>query len=150
MRIISSKDFIPLAFSGLAVASTSQSETFKYNELVQNDMEFKDEITRNHLNSSSESTYSDLLLKYKFNEHLKKWKAKTRFVSSPNRIVDNEDFKKIVELGQPIVKYIVEELKEEPGYLVWALNMIYGFKISDDPSTTIPEASRLWVRFLNA
>jgi len=28
--------------------------------------------------------------------------------------------------------------------------MIYGFKISDNPSTTIPEASRLWVRFINA
>ncbi len=150
MKIINSKDFIPIAMSGVAIATSPQTETFKYNELIPNDIEFKDEVTRNHLSFSAESTYSDLLIKHKFNEHLKKWKSKTRFLSSPNKIVEDEDFQRIVSLGKPVIKYIKEELKEEPSYLVWALNQIFGFKISDDPLTTIPEASRMWIRYLNA
>lgn len=150
MKITSSKDFLPLAISGIAVAAFSQTETFKYNDFVQNNIEFRNEFTRNHLNRTAESTYSDLLIKYKFQNHLKQWKSKTRFISSPIKIVEDEDFKKIVKIGEPVVKFIIQELKEEPSYLVWALNIIYGFKISEDPSTTIPEASRMWIRYLKA
>jgi len=150
MKILNLKDFLPLAVSTVAIVPGFYNQTFKYSDFDQKDIQIMDEYTQNHLNSTLETSYTDLLVKVKFKNHLEKWKLKTRFLSSPNKIVENKDFQEIIKIGEPVVKFIVEELDEEPSYLVWALNIIYGFKISDDPSTTIPEASKKWIRYLTA
>jgi len=148
MRISGLQGFIPVAITSVVVASEADSQTFRYNDLNQNNIQIQDESTQNHLNESFESSYQELLIKVKFYEHLKKWEAKTKFLSSPNKIIEDKDFKEILKLGKPGIKYIIDELQEKPSFLVWALNILYGFKISDDPSTTIEDASKLWVKYL--
>lgn len=80
-----------------------------------------------------------------FNDCLSHWKMETMFASSPEEIIGNEYFKAIVDMGTVAVPFIAEELKRKPSHLVWALNAIYGTKISDDPQTTISKACELWL-----
>ena len=74
------------------------------------------------------------------------WRDKTAVLSSPKSIIDNEEFKGIVSMGYDAVPFIVDAIAEEPSQLVWALNYIYGAKISNNTNLTISEACELWVR----
>ncbi len=68
------------------------------------------------------------------------------FLSSAKAIVDNEEFKGIVAMGRVVTPLIIDAIDREPSQLVWALNYIYGAKISNNPNTTIKEACKLWVK----
>ena len=68
------------------------------------------------------------------------------FQDRPCRIVEDEDFKAIVSMGQYAVPFIKDELIRKPSTLVWALNYIYGYKISSNPHLTISEACKLWIK----
>lgn len=85
-----------------------------------------------------------------FRLHFDAWKAKTRFLSSAHAIVADADFQAIVAMGKPVVPFILEELQAQPSTLVWALNCIYGQKISSDPHLTVTEACRLWMEELRS
>ena len=74
------------------------------------------------------------------------WRQKTAFLSSAKAIVDNDEFRGIVAMGTDAVPFIIETIDKEPSQLVWALNYIYGAKISNNPNTTLKEACKLWVR----
>lgn len=74
------------------------------------------------------------------------WRMKTAFLSSAKAIVDNEAFKGIVSMGADAVPFIIDTIDKEPSQLVWALNYIYGVKISNNPNITVKEACKLWVR----
>lgn len=81
-----------------------------------------------------------------FQYHLQKWQEKTMFFSSVGDIVNNADFQAIVAMGEQAVPFIKEELIEKNSTLVWALNYIYGKKISNKPNLTISEACKLWIK----
>lgn len=150
MRILTFKELVPLAISTVALNSSPVVQTFKYNAINTNAIQISNTDTLDHLNLAQTSDYSGLIVRYKFNDHLKKWQDKTQFVSSPNQIVQDIDFREIVSLGELAVPLIMEEIENRPGYLVWALNIIFGTKISKNPNLTIAEASKLWLKFLKA
>ncbi len=85
----------------------------------------------------------------KFYNYYTSWAEKTCFLSSVSAIIENPDFQAIVAMGQRAVPFIVEEISAKPSTLVWALNMIYQTKITDNPKATITDACRLWVKKLN-
>ena len=87
----------------------------------------------------------DITQKFKLQLHLKAWEQKTMFSSSIATIVNDSDFQAIVNMGLIAVPFIKEELERKPSVLVWALNYIYGTKISDKPNLTISEACKLWI-----
>lgn len=89
-----------------------------------------------------------LFSKMKFRLHFDAWRAKTRFLSSAHAIVADSDFQAIVAMGKPVVPFILEELQAQPSTLVWALNYIYGQKISSNPRLTVTEACKLWTKRL--
>jgi len=80
--------------------------------------------------------------------HLMNWKEKTMFLSSTKSIIEDEDFQAIVAMGESAVSYIISEIENNPSTLVWALNLIFNKKITDNPYTTITEACKLWVKEL--
>ena len=88
----------------------------------------------------------DITQKFKFQIHLKAWEQRTMFSSSVTTIVNDKDFQSIVNMGFIAVPFIKEELERKPSVLVWALNFIYGTKISDKPNLTISEACKLWIK----
>lgn len=82
----------------------------------------------------------------RFNILYQTWRDKTAVLSSPKSIVDNAEFRGIVSMGFDAVPFIIDAIAEEPSQLVWALNFIYGAKISNNKNLTISEACKLWVR----
>jgi hypothetical protein len=89
-----------------------------------------------------------LLKKFRFENHLINWEKKTFFLSSTKAIIENEDFQSIVAMGHSAVPYIIEEIENKPSTLVWALNLIYNRKITNNPDATISDACKLWVKEL--
>lgn len=71
----------------------------------------------------------------KFQEHLRKWKAETRFESSMTEIILHPDYQRIIGMGSSVVPLLLAELRSEPNWLFWALQSITG----EDP---VPESSR--------
>ena len=104
--------------------------------------------TVDYLQESEDQVKDLFVAKCFFYENLNAWKEKTFFMSSVKSIVAQIEFKNIVAMGTAAVPYIVEELEKEPSILVWALNMIYGHKITNNPNATITEACKLWIKIL--
>lgn len=150
MNPVSVKDLVPLAISGLAAVSYPTIQTFKYNDVNQNNIQLIDQYALTHLKSAQDISYVDLIHKYRFYQSYEKWIKSVRFLSSPNQIIEDPNFRQIVDMGLFSVPFIIEEIEREPSYLVWALNQIYGFKISDNPLTTIPEACKAWLKYLKS
>lgn len=95
---------------------------------------------------SSKYNYNNEL---RFKAHLNKWKEETMFSSSANNIINNINFKAIVSMGEAAVPYIIYEISKSPSTLVWALNLIFEKKISNNPRITISEACKLWTKKLS-
>lgn len=150
MKAASLRGLIPLALAGTMVSSYSAHHTFLYNDIAENNIQMNDEKLLGHLDGGIQSNYSTMLTKIKFYNYYNDWIDAQLFNSSPNEITKDENFQSIVELGLIAVPFILEELENRPSYLVWALNNIYGFRISDDSFTTIPEAAKKWIKFLKA
>jgi hypothetical protein len=55
-----------------------------------------------------------------------KVKADTEYSSNPNDIVDHPAHKEIVEAGTSVIKYILQDLQEDPWHWFMALYLITG------------------------
>ncbi|TXH23717.1 MAG: hypothetical protein E6Q96_11275 [Cyclobacteriaceae bacterium] len=86
----------------------------------------------------------DFYMKRKLNELRVMLEKDSVFNSSISQILDNKHFKAIVEFGYEIVPLILEELRYNSSYLVWAMNLITGQKISDQ-KVSLTEAAKLWI-----
>lgn len=82
----------------------------------------------------------------KFFKLLNEWNDKTMFSSNANEIISSHPFHEIVKMGITAIPFILEQLKQKPGTLVWALNKITNSKISEQ-KISVEEASRLWVQW---
>lgn len=87
--------------------------------------------------------------KLKFQTLYETWQTETRYLSSIQDIVNHGAFKAIVAMDETAVPFIMEEINNNPSTLVWALNYIYHKKISNNPSITVSEACKLWVKELS-
>ena len=117
------------AHSGI-VSSTNNNKVFEY------------------ISSVDEGEVVAISNKLRFQFLLNSWQQQTKFSSSPDLIVQNEHFQSIVAMGKAAIPFIVDEISANPSTLVWALNIIFKKKISDNPRTTIPQACKLWVNQL--
>jgi hypothetical protein len=122
-----------------AIDNHSEIETVVNNPVIAS---YVDDLNRDR-------TFRNLQLKHYFNELLSNWKQNTMFSSSLQHIVNDENFQKIIALKELAVPYILIEIQNQPSTLVWALNMIYGTKISNNPELTITEACKLWIKRLS-
>ncbi len=117
------------AHSGI-VSSTNNNKVFEY------------------ISSVDEGEVVAISNKLRFQFLLNSWQQQTKFSSSPDSIIQNENFQSIIAMGKVAVPFIVEEISVNPSTLVWALNFIFEKKISNNPRTTIPQACKLWVNQL--
>lgn len=104
--------------------------------------------TSNYIKSVDKNDNGYLLHKFRFQNHLINWQRKTFFLSSTKAIIENEDFQAIVAMGNSAVPYILESIEEKPSTLVWALNLIFDRKVTNNPNATISDACKLWVKSL--
>lgn len=150
MKSVSSKGLIPVAISGLAMVGNPTAQTFKYNDVEQNNIQLINENALTHLKYSQGVDYGSMIHRFRFYKLFNAWHERVRYMSSPNQIINDLDFIEIVNMQYSAVPYIIDELEKEPSYLVWALNKMFGYKISDNPTTTISEASKYWLKYLKS
>jgi len=101
-----------------------------------------------YIEQNEDQTFYNLQLKHYFNELVSNWKHNTRFSSSLQQIINDSNFQKIIALKAKAVPLILLEIQNHPSMLVWALNIIYGAKISGDTQLTVTGACKLWVKKL--
>lgn len=104
--------------------------------------------TAQYLREVNNVEEDQMIIKRRFDVLYESWLEKTFFLSSVHAIVEQDDFKGIVAMGQKAVPFILNALENEPSNLVWALNLIFKQKISKKPNLTITEACKLWIKAL--
>ncbi len=143
---------IKQAFKPITIAAgmIAAMPTFAYSDI--------DAYSNNMINSEKTMQYMQLVdaretdyfsAKFHFQLHLQRWEKKTKLQSSVYRIIGDEDFKAIVSMGEVATPLIIAEIQQRPSTLVWALNFIYGKKISNNSNLTISEACKLWIKELS-
>lgn len=147
MQIISHKGLKPLTIA----ASIFMTGNIAYAEM--------DQISKitSVINNQHVSQYvktvdfnidNSVLNRRKFYTYYNSWEKHTRFLSSAKAITDHPGFRGIVSMGYDAVPFIMEVIDNKPSTLVWALNLIFNHKISNNPKTTVSEACKLWVKAL--
>ena len=143
---------IKQAFKPITIAAgmIAAMPTFAYSDI--------DAYSNNMINSEKTMQYMQLVdaretdyfsAKFHFQLHLQRWEKKTKLQSSVYRIIGDDDFKAIVSMGEVATPLIIAEIQQRPSTLVWALNFIYGKKISNNSNLTISEACKLWIKELS-
>lgn len=108
--------------------------------------------------SQAAQSHVMLSVSQQFHYHYNLWIKETGPLSSPMAMVRNKHLQKIVEMGKPVVPYIVSELTKRPSMLYLALEQIFHERLlgprplSEDSrmcSWNPAENSRLWIEKLN-
>lgn len=138
---------IPLAISLSSNAMQVDATQLKFSEDdIKKSLIDIDKHALNYFKTNT-AEVSKIYLKQRFVNYYKNWDIKTRYYSFADEIVSDVDFLNIVKMGNQAIPFILEEIKDKPSQLVWALNLITGSKISRSSSLTISEACRLWVKW---
>lgn len=141
------KSIKPLTISALLAGSTSFA--FMYDDINKSCIIPTNPKTEKYFSWINDQTNSNITLKVIFNDAYARWKQRTKFYSFSHQIIEDPDFQKIIAIGKPAVPLILEKLREQPSLIVWALNLIYQEKISNNPRTTIEDACKLWIKKLS-
>lgn len=152
MQLINIAGLRPITIAaGLLIGNAANA--FAYNDIdsfSNINISIINDYTFNHFKEVNNNSYSDLVLRANFERHLFNWQKQTKILSSAQKIIQHKDFQAIVKMGDKATPFILQEIKKKPSLLVWALNLIYNEKITNNPNITIEEACKLWVKTLKA
>lgn len=141
----------PLTISGILLANSASacaySDIDRYSNI--NSIISNNQIS-DYVKDIQSTSYSEILLRSNFQDYLTRWEKRAKVYSSVQQIIRNKDFQNIVSMGDRVVPLIITELERKPSFLVWALNLIFDKKITNNPNTTVEEACKLWVKKLKA
>lgn len=139
---------LTLAAASLLVApANAYSDIDKYSKVTS---VMQKTESSNYLLNIDDREEMFMLNKRKFQCHLEKWQEDTMFTSSISDIIEHKDFQAIIAMGKKAVPFILDEIEYEPSHLVWALNIIYGKKLTNRNDATIADACKLWVKILRS
>lgn len=140
--------FKPLTIVTMAAMS---SVAFAYSDIdpfVNNAKIITDSGTARYFSNVLDYDGKHIYDRFYYDNLKKEWLRRTRFISSPKQIVEEKSFQAIVAMGKEAVPYIIEDIRETPSILVWALNLIFKVKISGKKDISIEDACKLWVKAL--
>ncbi len=73
----------------------------------------------------SPSRYSrELDIRDRFQQLVAEWKEQSRYLSNTAQMAMLRPYQRIIGMGQPAVRLILEELRREPDHWFWALESI--------------------------
>ncbi len=85
-----------------------------------------------------------------FQEAVKNWRLETLYSSNPTAMMKSQYFKDIVDMGQPVVKLIVEEIENQPDLLFMALAVITKENpVQDKDRGNIMAMCNAWIEWYN-
>lgn len=148
MQIVKNNKFSPIK---LAVGLTAGS-LLLYGDIDKSSMfdtVLSDSRAQEYITSVDDFSDNSLFLRERFNVLYDRWYKDTEFLSSVGSIINHPAFNAIVGMGKDAVPYILDKIDKEPSPLVWALNLIFKSKVSNDSRLTVSDACKLWVKRLN-
>lgn len=146
MQLKSSIGFKPLLLSVAALMPTASSLAYNDIDNYSKVYSVSNAGMSKYLNDVEYLVSNPIKDELVFNQLVSQWEAETIFLSSLPAIIENPNFKAIVSMGKSATPFILDYISHKPSTLVWALNLIYKTKISNNPRLTIPEACKLWVK----
>lgn len=147
MQLVKNKNLIPLSISaGLLLSSFAYSDIDQYSSITS--VLSNDKVAK-YVQIVDNKSDNEIIIRSKFYNYYNSWVNQTRFLSSSKAITSQPDFLRIVNLGYEAVPFILEIISRKPSTLVWALNIIFQEKISNNPNLTISDACKLWVKRLS-
>lgn len=112
-------------------------------DLSEDLLDVEPELKNLHLD---EDFFEHVYMKDKFFNLTSAWESKTKLHSSISKIIEDENFRKIVEMGDKAIPLIIEEIDKKPSTLVWALNLITQSSLQSNQRLTVTEACSRWVK----
>ncbi|GAB3910112.1 hypothetical protein [Mucilaginibacter boryungensis] len=147
MKFSKSLTMIPLMVGLNASGSIAHNTNLSFNENeLNNNLINIDLSTFNYLIEVKEITTDSLYLKSRFKKYLAAWKRETFVISNIDKIINNRNFLNIINMGDNAVPFILNEIHNRPSNLVWAMNLIFKGRISNN-NLTINEACKAWVKW---
>ena len=88
----------------------------------------------------------DPALMARFERLAERWKAETAFLSSTSAMIDHPAYREIIQLGEPVVSLLLEDLRREPAHWFEALQAITGENpVPGDHRGNIPAMQEDWL-----
>jgi hypothetical protein len=117
-------------------------------EFVDDDLfrDQKNEESRYEILRLDENFIHNIFFKDKFFSLKNAWESKTVLLSSVAKIISDDNFKRIVAMGDKVIPLIIDEIEKKPSTLVWALNLITNSSIESNQRLTVTEACNKWVK----
>jgi hypothetical protein len=87
-------------------------------------------------------------LKNTFRKYYTDWVEETQFTSSNQAMFENNNYQAIIKMGLVAVPYIIEQLREKPDHLFWALERITGdYPLKPDHVGHLYEMAADWIEW---
>lgn len=87
-------------------------------------------------------------LQREFNKHHKKWHAETRFMSAPEDKYLHPSYARIIGMGRPVVRLILQSLQKEAADWFYALRAITGANpVTDDMAGDMHRMREAWLKW---
>jgi hypothetical protein len=101
-------------------------------------------LTSGSISNANLEREDNSILKREFKEHVERWKAATRHISSVTKMILHPSYMRIIGMGPAVLPLILRELKERPDHWFVALNAITGIDAAP-PKSTFEEAINAWL-----
>ena len=90
----------------------------------------------------------DVFLTEKFRSLVDQWRTETRYISSLSEIEEHEAFAKIIGLGGPVISLVLNELVENPSWLLLALDaLVDNPPISENSTGGLLDSTNAWIEW---
>jgi hypothetical protein len=84
----------------------------------------------------------------RFRRLKREWNAATAHLSSTTKIMNHPAFQEIIQLGSPVVPFMLRDMTERPRLWVWALAKITGVNpVPAEEAGNITAMSAAWLRW---
>lgn len=80
-----------------------------------------------------------------FDELRQQWRQDTKYLSSASQIVEHPAYQQIIELGEPMLPFILEEVRNERGHWFFALHKITGHVPDNIQNLTFAQIRQAWL-----
>lgn len=146
--ILASQSLLSFSFLTIQNDSNSQSVKLSLHSRVHRDVPY------NLLTSELVKTQRIVTLiageehyKYIFEVLRQIWDEDVRYQSSASKIIEHPAYQKIIALGEPMLPYIIQEVRNDDAHWFYALRKITGFTPEVGGNYSIASLQRAWINW---
>jgi hypothetical protein len=86
-------------------------------------------------------------IEQRFEELASKWRKETELYSSIARICEHPAYQEIIQMGEPVIPFILRDLQKELNHWFWALVQITKANPVSEHTSSIKEMADDWIQW---